>query len=65
SLKNKPLSFLLMLMTKENLKEKVKLYLEKLRFVKVNVEKFRGLSGRELGEAIEKEKMKIMDEALE
>ncbi len=65
SLKNKPLPFLLMLMTKENLKEKVKLYLEKLRFVKVNVEKFRGLSGRELGEAIEKEKMKIMDEALE
>lgn len=62
SLKDKPLPFILLLMTEDSLKEKVKLYLEKLRFVKVDVEKFKGLTGRNLGEAIEKEKMRIMDE---
>ncbi|MEZ0361616.1 MAG: CBS domain-containing protein [Hydrogenobacter sp.] len=62
SLKDKPLPFILLLMTEDSLKEKVKLYLEKLRSVKVDVEKFKGLTGRNLGEAIEKEKMRVMDE---
>ncbi|SNZ13394.1 CBS domain-containing protein [Hydrogenobacter hydrogenophilus] len=60
-LKNKPLPFLLILMTEEDIKEKVRVYLEKLRSVKVDLEKFKGLSGRQLGKAIEEEKMKLMD----
>jgi len=60
-LKNKPLPFLLLLMTEEDIKEKVKVYLDKLRTVKIDPEKFKGLSGKQLGQFIEKEKMKLMD----
>jgi tRNA nucleotidyltransferase (CCA-adding enzyme) len=60
-LKNKPLPFLLLLMTEKDLKEKVKVYLDKLRTVKIDPEKFKGLSGKQLGQFIEKEKMKLMD----
>jgi len=60
-LKNKPLPFLLLLMTEKDLKEKVKVYLDKLRTVKIDPEKFKGLSGKQLGQFIEKEKMKFMD----
>ena len=59
-LKGKPLAFLLFLMLYQ--KEKVKLFLEKLRHLKVDVEKFKGLKGKDLGKAIEKEKLKLMDE---
>ncbi len=58
-LKNKPLAFLLLVMLYE--REKVRLYLERLRFVKVDPEKFKGLSGKELGRAIEEEKKRLMD----
>ncbi len=64
----KPLhpSLFLLLMTDESLRERVKLFLEKLRFVKVPkevIEKLRkeGLQGRELGEAIENVKREIMN----
>lgn len=58
-LKGKPLAFLLLLMTYE--RERVKTYLEKLRFVKADVSKFKGLEGKALGRAIEEEKERIMD----
>jgi tRNA nucleotidyltransferase (CCA-adding enzyme) len=60
ALKGKPLPFLLLLMTQE--REKTKLYLEKLRFIKVDVSMFKGLTGRELGEAVEREKLRLIDE---
>ncbi len=61
------LSLLLILMTEPQVQEKVKLYLEKLRFVKVPgevVKKLResGLEGRALGEEIERIKEGLMDE---
>lgn len=59
TLKGKPLAFLILLMLYQ--KDKVKLYLEKLRWIKVEPEKFKGLEGKELGEAIEREKLKLMD----
>ncbi len=62
TLKSKPIAFLLVLMIYQE--EKVKLYLEKLRGIRVEVEKFKGLEGRELGEAIEREKLRLMDRLL-
>lgn len=59
-LKGKPVALLLFLMLYQ--KEKVKLFMEKLRYVKVDVERFKGLKGKELGQAIEREKIKLMDE---
>ncbi len=66
-LKGVHLSLLLLLMTEEDLREKVRLYLEKLRFVKVPKEmverlRQRGLEGKELGSEIERIKESIMDE---
>jgi len=66
SLKGLHLSLLLILMAEEELKEKVRLYLEKLRFVKIpreEVEKLKdkGLTGRELGKEIERIKEELMD----
>nr|4WBZ_A Chain A, Poly A polymerase [Aquifex aeolicus VF5]4WBZ_B Chain B, Poly A polymerase [Aquifex aeolicus VF5]4WC0_A Chain A, Poly A polymerase [Aquifex aeolicus VF5]4WC0_B Chain B, Poly A polymerase [Aquifex aeolicus VF5]4WC1_A Chain A, Poly A polymerase [Aquifex aeolicus VF5]4WC1_B Chain B, Poly A polymerase [Aquifex aeolicus VF5]4WC2_A Chain A, Poly A polymerase [Aquifex aeolicus VF5]4WC3_A Chain A, Poly A polymerase [Aquifex aeolicus VF5]4WC4_A Chain A, Poly A polymerase [Aquifex aeolicus len=64
----KPLhtSVLLLLMLEEELKEKIKLYLEKLRKVKLPKEKIeelkkQGLKGKELGERIEELKREIMN----
>ena len=59
-------SLLLILMTEEDLTDKVKIYLEKLRYVKVPEEKIRklkerGLSGKRLGEEVEKLRDEIMD----
>jgi len=59
-------SLLLLLMPEEDLKEKVRLYLEKLRKVKVPREKVeelknQGLKGKELGEKIEELKREIMN----
>ncbi len=62
TLKGKPTAFLLILMVYQ--RDKVKLYLEKLRHVRVEMEKFKGLEGRELGQAIEKEKLRLMDSLL-
>ncbi|MEJ7553885.1 MAG: poly-A polymerase, partial [Aquificaceae bacterium] len=62
TLKGKPIAFLLILMIYQ--RDKVKLYLEKLRHVKVDVEKFKGLEGKELGQAIEREKLRLMDSLL-
>ncbi len=62
ALKGKPIAFLLILMLYQ--REKVKLYLEKLRFVKVEAEKFKNLKGKELGRAIEEEKLRLMDSLL-
>jgi len=60
-------SLLLLLMTDEELKEKVRLYLEKLRFVKVPKEiverlKEEGIADRELGIEMERIKERLMDE---
>ncbi len=60
TLKGKPTAFLLILMLYQ--REKVRLYMERLRFIKVDVEKFKHLKGRELGEAIERERLRLMDE---
>ncbi len=62
TLKGKPIAFLLILMIYQ--RDKVKLYLEKLRHVKVDVERFKGLEGKELGKAIEREKLRLMDSLL-
>ncbi len=67
ALKGIHISLLLLLMTEEGLRDKVKLYLEKLRFVKVpreTIEKLKesGLEGKELGVEIERAKEKLMDE---
>ena len=69
TLKGLHLSLLLILMTSDDLKDKVRTYLEKLRYVKVphdRVEalKAKGISGRELGEEIEKIRAQIMDTLL-
>ncbi|MEN3027933.1 MAG: hypothetical protein ABDH29_01630 [Aquificaceae bacterium] len=61
-LRGKPLAFLLLLMLFQ--KEKVRLYMEKLRRVKVDPQKFRELKGRALGDAIEGEKLRLMDSLL-
>lgn len=66
ALKGIHLSLLLLLMTEEDIREKVRIYVEKLRFVKVPsevIEKLRakGLEGRDLGREIEKIKESIMD----
>ncbi|WP_170144730.1 CBS domain-containing protein [Hydrogenivirga caldilitoris] len=66
-LKGVHLSLLLILMSCREVQDKVKLFLERLRFVKVPPEavremKERGLEGRELGEEIEKLKERLMDE---
>ncbi|MFN3471191.1 MAG: CBS domain-containing protein [Aquificaceae bacterium] len=58
-LRGKPTAFLLLLMLYQ--KEKVKFYMERLRYVKVDIERFKHLRGKELGEAIEKEKLRLMD----
>ena len=67
ALKGIHISLLLLLMTEEGLRDKVKLYLEKLRFVKVpreTIEKLKesGLEGKELGVEIERAKERLMDE---
>ncbi|MEZ0338157.1 MAG: CBS domain-containing protein [Aquificaceae bacterium] len=61
-LKGKPTALLLILMLYQ--KEKVKLYMERLRFIKVDVERFKHLKGKELGEAIERERLRLMDSLL-
>jgi len=63
------LSLLLLLMTEEEVREKVRLYLEHLRFVKVPPEKVkeleaRGLEGKALGREIERLKLSIMDDII-
>uniref|UniRef100_A0A7C2VC03 CBS domain-containing protein n=1 Tax=Hydrogenobacter sp. TaxID=2152829 RepID=A0A7C2VC03_9AQUI len=58
-LKGKPTALLLILMLYQ--KEKVKLYMERLRFIKVDVERFKHLKGKELGEAIEMERLRLID----
>ncbi|MDW8433885.1 MAG: CBS domain-containing protein [Aquificaceae bacterium] len=58
-LKGKPEAFLLILMLYQ--KEKVRLYMEKLRYIKIDTGKFKDLKGKELGEAIEREKLRLMD----
>jgi len=58
-LKGKPMALLLILMLYQ--KEKVKLYMERLRFIKVDVERFKHLKGKELGEAIEMERLRLID----
>ncbi len=67
ALKGVHTSLLLMLMTEEDLQDKVRLYLERLRFVKVPKEtieklKEKGLRGKGLGKEIEKIKERLMDE---
>ncbi len=62
ALKGRPLAFLLLLMTVDDIKDRVKLYLEKLRFVRVEPKEFVGLKGKELGKAIEDKKLELMDE---
>ncbi len=62
TLKGKPIALLLILMVYQ--RDKVKLYLEKLRHVKVDIERFKGLEGKELGQAIEREKLRLMDSLL-
>jgi tRNA nucleotidyltransferase (CCA-adding enzyme) len=54
--------FYLLLAIEESLRPKVVLYMEKLSKLKVDVSRFAGLKGKELGRAIEKEKLKLMDE---
>ena len=68
SLKNFHLSILLILMTSDEIRERVKLYLEKLRNFKLSVEeiedlKSKGFEGKKLGEAIETLKCERMDRA--
>ncbi|ADC89544.1 Polynucleotide adenylyltransferase region [Thermocrinis albus DSM 14484] len=63
TLKGFPVAFHLLLMTEQEVSKKILLYLDKLRFVKVSPHEFQGLKGKELGEAIEREKMKIMDQS--
>ncbi len=60
-------SLLLILMTEKELQEKIRVFLERLRFVKVPLEiirklEGRGLKGKELGKEIEKIKLSLMDE---
>ncbi|QWK12881.1 MAG: CBS domain-containing protein [Aquificota bacterium] len=62
TLKGKPTALLLILMLYQ--KEKAKLYMERLRFIKVDVENFKHLKGKELGEAIERERLRLMDSLL-
>jgi tRNA nucleotidyltransferase (CCA-adding enzyme) len=54
--------FYLLLAIEESLRPKIVLYMEKLSKLKVDVSKFSGLKGRELGRAIENEKLRLMDE---
>ncbi len=66
-LKGLHLSLLLLLMTEKEIREKVRMYLEKLRFVKVPPHRIReleerGLEGRELGREIERLKLALMDQ---
>lgn len=61
-LKGKPVALLLLLMLHH--RDKVRLYMEKLRQVKVDAGQFQGLRGKELGQAIEREKLKLMDSLL-
>ncbi len=67
TLKNVHLSLMLILMTCDDIRDKVRFYLEKLRFVKVPPErvaklKEEGFEGRELGQEIERIKEELMDE---
>jgi tRNA nucleotidyltransferase (CCA-adding enzyme) len=54
--------FYLLLAVEESLRPKIVLYMEKLSRLKVDVSKFLGLKGQELGRAIENEKLRLMDE---
>jgi tRNA nucleotidyltransferase (CCA-adding enzyme) len=54
--------FYLLLAIEESLRPKIVLYMEKLSKLKVDVSKFSGLKGKELGRAIENEKLRLMDE---
>lgn len=58
-LKGKPVPFLLMLMLFEE--QKVRIYMERLRRVRVDISDLKGLSGKELGRAIEEKKLRLMD----
>ena len=60
-LKKLPEPFYLLIALDERVRQKIVLYMEKLSKVKVNMSKFAGLKGRELGMAIELEKLKLMD----
>ncbi|SHK30420.1 CBS domain-containing protein [Thermocrinis minervae] len=60
-LKGKHLSVLLLLMSFPEVQDRVKLYLEKLRHVKVDPREFSGLSGPDLGKAMEEKKSQLMD----
>ena len=53
--------FYLLIALDDRVRQKVVLYMEKLSKVKVDVSKFAGLKGKELGMAIESEKLKLMD----
>ncbi len=55
--------FYILLAVEESLRSKLILYMNKLSKLKVDVSKFSGLKGQELGRAIEEEKLKLMDEA--
>ncbi len=66
-LKGVHLSLLLILMTCKDVQDRVKIFLERLRFVKAPPEavsklRERGLEGRELGKEIERLKESLMDE---
>jgi len=66
TLKGLHISVLLMIMLDESLREKVKMYLEKLRKIKVPAEKIkelkeRGFKGKELGKKIEEIKKELMN----
>jgi len=54
----------LLLAIEDRVRQSVVLYMEKLSKVKVDPSKFAYLKGKELGEAIELEKLRIMDEGL-
>jgi len=61
------LSLLLILMSCKEVQEKVKVYLEKLRFIKAPPEavsklKEKGLKGKELGEEVQRLKERLMDQ---
>ncbi|WP_448584113.1 CBS domain-containing protein [Thermocrinis sp.] len=53
--------FYLLIALNDRVRQKVILYMEKLSKVKVDVSKFAGMKGKELGMAIELEKLKLMD----
>ncbi len=66
-LKGVHISLLLLLMIEQDIRDKIKVFLEKLRYVKVPTEKVeelksQGIEGRKLGMEIEKIKLDMMDQ---